>query len=210
MKTTWCTLHSIYWESRASTCFEHYLLILRRRFTNGTWYMRAYNVSWLCHESSFTAIVAHATCFGLSSTSQQQAKLQYQRKTCHVNYIKTIYEYISVNTAEISTSLFAYEKMNSLNIWTDSGFTYSNKKIGLKLIFSMLQQPLVGQCLLIINASLSNSDSPHSVGLLCRNDQPYAENSTWQHSKLTRDKHSCPRRDSKAQSQEASCHRPTP
>jgi hypothetical protein len=23
----------------ASTCFEHYLLILRRRFTNGTWYI---------------------------------------------------------------------------------------------------------------------------------------------------------------------------
>src|SRR5215510_4853481 len=23
----------------ASTCFEHYLLILRRRYTNGTWYI---------------------------------------------------------------------------------------------------------------------------------------------------------------------------
>jgi hypothetical protein len=39
MKPTWCTCHSIYWESRASTRFEHYLLILRRRCTNGTWYI---------------------------------------------------------------------------------------------------------------------------------------------------------------------------
>jgi hypothetical protein len=30
---------SIYWDSKASTCFEHYLLILRRRSTNGIWYI---------------------------------------------------------------------------------------------------------------------------------------------------------------------------
>jgi hypothetical protein len=39
MKPTWYTFHSVYWESRASTCFEHYLLILRRRVTNGTSYV---------------------------------------------------------------------------------------------------------------------------------------------------------------------------
>jgi hypothetical protein len=39
MKPTWCTLHSIYWESKASTGFEHYLLILRRRSTNSIWYI---------------------------------------------------------------------------------------------------------------------------------------------------------------------------
>jgi hypothetical protein len=31
--------YSVYWESRACTCFEHYLLILRRRCTSGTWYI---------------------------------------------------------------------------------------------------------------------------------------------------------------------------
>jgi hypothetical protein len=31
MKPTWCTFRSVYWESRDSTCFEHYLRILRRR-----------------------------------------------------------------------------------------------------------------------------------------------------------------------------------
>jgi hypothetical protein len=38
MKRTCCTFHWIYWESRASTCFEQYLLILRRCNTNSIWY----------------------------------------------------------------------------------------------------------------------------------------------------------------------------
>jgi hypothetical protein len=33
MKPMWCIFHSIYWELRAFTCFEHYLLISRRRCT---------------------------------------------------------------------------------------------------------------------------------------------------------------------------------
>jgi hypothetical protein len=49
MKPVWCSFHSIYWESRASTCFEHYLLILRGRCTMALGILRAYNVSWLCH-----------------------------------------------------------------------------------------------------------------------------------------------------------------
>jgi len=46
----------------------------------------------------------------------------------------------------------------------------------------MAQQPLVGQGLLIIEASRSHSDTSHSVGLLWTSDQPDAETSTWQHS----------------------------
>jgi hypothetical protein len=42
----------------------------------------------------------------------------------------------------------------------------------------MAQQPLVGQGLLIIEASRSHSDTPHSVGLLWTSDQSVAETST--------------------------------
>jgi len=42
----------------------------------------------------------------------------------------------------------------------------------------MTQQPLVGQGLLIVEASRSHSDTPHSVGLLWTSDQPYTETST--------------------------------
>jgi hypothetical protein len=39
LKPTWCTFHSIYWESTASTCLEHYLLILMRCYTNSSLYI---------------------------------------------------------------------------------------------------------------------------------------------------------------------------
>jgi hypothetical protein len=69
----------------------------------------------------------------------------------------------------------------------------------------MAQQPLVGQGLLIIEASRSHSDThthTHSlslslslslsVGLLWTSDQPNAKTSTWQHTTLSRDKYPCP------------------
>ena len=39
------------------------------------------------------------------------------------------------------------------------------------------RQPLVGQGLLIFEASRSHSDTAHSVGLPCTSDQPVAETS---------------------------------
>ena len=41
--------------------------------------------------------------------------------------------------------------------------------------FTMAQRPLVGQGLLIVEASRSHSDTPHSVGLLWTSDQRDAE-----------------------------------
>jgi hypothetical protein len=49
---------------------------------------------------------------------------------------------------------------------------------------TMAQQPLVGQGVLIIESSLSHSDTPHSVGLLWTDDQPDAKTSTSQHTTL--------------------------
>jgi hypothetical protein len=58
----------------------------------------------------------------------------------------------------------------------------------------MAHQPLVGQGLLIIEASRSHSNTRHSIGLLWMSDQPDAVTSTEQHTTLTRDGHSCSRR----------------
>ena len=44
--------------------------------------------------------------------------------------------------------------------------------------FFKAQQPTVDQDLLIIEASLSHSDSSHSVGLLWTSDKPDAQTST--------------------------------
>ena len=53
-------------------------------------------------------------------------------------------------------------------------------------------------------------DATQSVGLPWTNDQLVAGTSTWQHTTLTTDRHSCRRWDSNPQSQQASCRRPTP
>jgi len=62
---------------------------------------------------------------------------------------------------------------------------------------------------LIISALLSQSDTPHLVGLLWTSDQPESETSTWQHTTLSRDIH-VPRQGSNPQTQQASGRRPTP
>jgi hypothetical protein len=46
------------------------------------------------------------------------------------------------------------------------------------IYFLTARQPLGGLGLLIIEASRSHSDTPHSVGLLWTSDQPVAETST--------------------------------
>jgi hypothetical protein len=76
--------------------------------------------------------------------------------------------------------------------------------------FFLARQPLVGLGLLVVKALRSQSDTPHSVGLLWTSDQPDSETSTWQHTSLTRDRHSCQRQYSNPQSQQANCRRPTP
>ena len=78
------------------------------------------------------------------------------------------------------------------------------------IFFSMAQKPLVGQVLTIIEASRSHPDTPPSVGVLWRSDQPDAETSTWQHTTIIRDRHPCPRRVSNPRSQQASGRTSTP
>jgi len=73
-------------------------------------------------------------------------------------------------------------------------------------IFSMVQQILMGQGLLIIEATITLRQT--TLGRT--NDQPKAKTSTWQPTKVTRDRHLCLRRDSNPQSQQASSRRPTP
>jgi len=61
------------------------------------------------------------------------------------------------------------------------------------------QQPVVGLGVIIIEASRSQSDTPHPVGLLWTNYQSDAETSILQHRTLTTDRQPCSRRDSNPQ-----------
>jgi hypothetical protein len=89
MKPTWCTSHSIYWESRASSCFEHYLFILRSRCTNGIGILRAYSVSWLWHQLAlYTRNIQSAVC--VAPPEDEQAMLETCRGSWFlINWIKS-------------------------------------------------------------------------------------------------------------------------
>jgi len=75
----------------------------------------------------------------------------------------------------------------------------------------MAQQPIVGQGPLIIEASRSHSDTTYSLGLLWKSDWPVAKKSFWQVTTLARERerHSCRRRNSNPQTQQASGRGPT-
>jgi len=75
---------------------------------------------------------------------------------------------------------------------------------------TIARQPPVGWGLFFVEDSRSHSDTPHSAILPWTSDQSDTETSTWQHTTLTGDKHSCPRRDSNPQSHQASGRRPSP
>jgi len=66
----------------------------------------------------------------------------------------------------------------------------------------MARQPPVGQGFLIFKILQSHLDTHNSVEFLLISDQPVTETSTWQHAKLTRDRHPHPRRNSNPQSQQ--------
>ena len=71
----------------------------------------------------------------------------------------------------------------------------------------MARQPLSGQRRLLVEASRSHSDTPHSVGLLWTSDRFVVETSTWQHNTHSRETFMLSR-DSNPQSQQASgCRR---
>jgi hypothetical protein len=122
-----------------------------------------------------------------------------------VNWIINIFTIIINNIAKVIINLITITVIVNTNIIV---VTVTITIVLITFNFSSRSKALVDLSLLTIDASRSYSDTPHSVGLLWTRDQPVAETSTWQHTQETG--HPCPRRDSKPQSQQASCCRPTP
>jgi hypothetical protein len=100
--------------------------------------------------------------------------------------VECIYSELSITQRAVLRvmTVFSEEPNPGINVWVPV-------RIHVAFIFFMAQQPLLGQGLLIIEASRSHLDTPHSVGLFWTSDQPDAETSTWQHTTLTRDIHPC-------------------
>jgi hypothetical protein len=62
-------------------------------------------------------------------------------------------------------------------------------RINYILIFCHGSTVTVGLGLLIVEVSITHSDTPHSVGLLSTSDQPISETNTLQHTTVSRDRH---------------------
>jgi len=87
-------------------------------------------------------------------------------------------------------------------------FSHYPVKVFSFFFFTMAQEFLLGQGLLIVEDSRSHSDTSHTVGPLRMSDQPDAETTTWQHTTFTWDSYPWSRWDSNPQSQQASGRRP--
>jgi hypothetical protein len=64
----------------------------------------------------------------------------------------------------LATLIDIHRIVKHLNLWNKWYYNLFVRNNLLLFFFSMAQQPLVGQGLLIIEASRSHSDTPHSVG----------------------------------------------
>jgi hypothetical protein len=82
--------------------------------------------------------------------------------------------------------------VNSCNVFLTLPFeVWDNLSYAEYLIFfPIVQQPIVGQGLLMTEASRSHSDTPHSVGLLWTRISQTRD--LWQHTTLTQDRYPCP------------------
>jgi len=60
--------------------------------------------------------------------------------------------------------------------------------------------------LLIVEISMLHTDTLYSVVLLWMRDRPVTESSTWQHSKISRDRYPSPPRNSNSQAQQSNGH----
>jgi hypothetical protein len=92
MNPAGCTFHSVYWESTASTCFEHYLLILRWRYTKALGILRACYVSWLRQGQSqltfYARNIPNAVC--VAPPEDEQVMLETCRDSWFsINWIRS-------------------------------------------------------------------------------------------------------------------------
>jgi hypothetical protein len=93
----------------------------------------------------------------------------------------------SVRTGAIPSSLFRFLYLSLERICEVLSVSGHLSAFLICHSFSNGSTAPVGQGVLIIEASRSHSDTPHSVGLLWRSDQPVAETFTWKHTRLTRE-----------------------
>ena len=125
----------------------------------------------------------------------------------HVPSISFVGPKIFLSTFLSNTVTFHYHLACSRSLWHNLETNQSSStfrqllEIHMSLIIWRTRHSFFyGRTVLVVEASRSHSDTPHSVGLLCTSDRPIAGISTWQQTTLATDIHPCPRGNSKPKS----------
>jgi hypothetical protein len=129
MEPSCCTFHSIYWESRTSACFEHYLLILRTHARNIP--------SAVCATPPEDEQVMFETCIGswLSVNWIKSASSWF-----HYTHVRSLTRKFSlvilyhINSVYTTGNNFL-TALNILNSLTSARFSYGTKKKKKKSLF---------------------------------------------------------------------------
>jgi hypothetical protein len=105
IKPTSCTFHSTYWESRASTCFERYLLNLRRSCTNDT-----------LHISCVCQLAVARLQFHWVSLQWNGNRATANWNTQAIYKVSFVYHLLRMSTIAVSPS-FTAVKLQSCHSW---------------------------------------------------------------------------------------------
>ena len=101
---------------------------------------------------------------------------------CHISLLCcSVYVFFTDSTKLVTNT----DGVSRRYIWftAQGGWNSLSPSLLLILSFTMAQQPLVGQGILIIKALRSHSDTPHSVGVISSSQRPLPDNT--QHSQQT-------------------------
>jgi hypothetical protein len=141
-------------------------------------------VTWKLHVSTHTMReLCNTANHNPSATIHIQHAILYRNMLCYailyytILYYTILYYTILYYTILYCTLLYCTILYCIILCYTIPYYT----------VFSVAQQPLVGNGLHIFGASGS-----HSVGLLWTSDEPDAVTSVWQHTTLTKDRHPWP------------------
>ena len=134
----------------------------------------------------------------LSSTKLSATKLS-SIKLSPTKLSSTKLSSTKLSSTKLSSIKLSSTKLSSINYRLQNyllqNYRLQNYQLQKLLCITVLfflpwrNSPSVVQGLLIIVDSRSHSDTPHAVGLLWTSDQPDAETSIWQNTKLTTDSH---------------------
>jgi hypothetical protein len=121
----WCSFHSIYLESKASTCFEHYFLIIRRCCTNSIWCIACVYCQLAVARLQQNCNRAYTKCRCATPPEDEQAMLETCRDLWFsINWMKRASRWLHYTDVLFLVSWNRRNKTVSNSPWPSRGAPY--------------------------------------------------------------------------------------